>query len=192
MPSTTSTSAASSQTSKRVREMVYIAIFVVLITICSWLAIPTPAVEFTMQTFAIFMTAGLLGGRRTTWAVVVYLLLGAVGAPVFAHFTGGLGFLLGNTGGYLLGFFLTALLVWVMEHFFGDTTWVLVVSLVLGMVLLYAFGTAWFMVVYAREAGAIGLGTALAWCVLPFLPVDAAKLVLAMLLRKRLKGLVKL
>ena len=192
MSSTTPTATTASRTSIRVREMAYIAIFVVLITICSWLAIPTPAVEFTMQTFAVFMTAGLLGGRRATWAVIVYLLLGAVGVPVFAEFTGGLGIMLGTTGGYMLGFVLTTLLVWVLEHFLGEKTWVLVVSLVLGMVLCYTFGTAWFMVVYAREAGAIGLGTALAWCVFPFVPVDAAKLVLAMFLRKRLKGLIKL
>ena len=192
MSSTTSAASPASRTSGRVREMAYIAIFVVLIAVCSWISIPTPAVEFTMQTFAVFMAAGLLGGRRATWAVIVYLLLGAAGVPVFAHFTGGLGILLGTTGGYFVGFILTALLVWTAEHFLGNKTWVLVVSLALGMVLCYAFGTAWFMVVYARQAGAIGLGTALAWCVFPFVPVDAAKLVLAMFLRKRLKGLVKL
>lgn len=191
MPPTSSVTTPS-RTSNRVREMAYIAVFVVLIAICSWISVPTPAVEFTMQTFAVFLTAGLLGGRRATWAVVVYLLLGAVGVPVFAHFTGGLGILLGNTGGYFVGFLLTTLLVWATEHFLGNKTRVLVTSLALGMVLCYAFGTAWFMVVYARQAGAVGLGTALAWCVLPFLPFDAAKLILAMVLRKRLRGLVKL
>jgi biotin transport system substrate-specific component len=58
--------------------------------------------------------------------------------------------------------------------------------MVLGLAVCYAFGTAWFMLVYARESGAIGVGTALAWCVLPYLLPDALKLTLAALLTRRL------
>ena len=71
-------------------DIVYIGIFAVLIAICSWISIPT-TVPFTLQTFGVFMAVSILGGMRGTLAVLVYILLGAVGMPVFAGFTGGAG-----------------------------------------------------------------------------------------------------
>lgn len=76
--------------------MVYIAVFAVLIAICSWISIPT-TVPFTLQTFAIFLAVGVLGGKRGSLSVLIYILLGAVGIPVFAGFSGGFGTLLGST-----------------------------------------------------------------------------------------------
>ena len=81
----------------KTRELAYTGILAALIAVCSWISIPT-AVPFTLQTFAVFLTLGLLGGRLGTLAVTVYLLLGAVGLPVFAGFHGGLGAVLGATG----------------------------------------------------------------------------------------------
>ena len=95
------------ETKKRFKtiDLAYIAIGAVLITICSWISIPT-TVPFTMQTFAVFFVLSFLGGKRGTIAIIVYVLLGAVGVPVFSHFTSGIGILLGNTGGYMVGFIL--------------------------------------------------------------------------------------
>ena len=107
-PSTTRTAH-----SKRTLEMTFIAIFVVLIAICSWISIPT-AVPFTLQTFAISMTVLMLGGRRGTISILVFILLAAIGVPVLSGFSGGLGVLLGPTGGYILGFLLTALVYWLL------------------------------------------------------------------------------
>ena len=71
-------------------DMVYIAVFAVLMAICSWISIPT-VVPFTLQTFGVFLAIGVLGGKRGSLAVLVYILLGAIGVPVFAEFTGGIG-----------------------------------------------------------------------------------------------------
>ena len=92
------------QKKKRFRtvDLSYIALGAVLIAVCSWISIPT-TVPFTMQTFGVFFVLSILGGRRGTAAIVVYVLLGAVGVPVFSQFTSGIGVLLGNTGGYLIG-----------------------------------------------------------------------------------------
>lgn len=171
-------------------DMVYIGIFAVLIAICSWIAVPT-TVPFTLQTFAVFLAVGVLGGKRGTCAVIVYLLLGAVGIPVFAGFTGGIGFLIGNTGGYLMGFLCAALIMWGMEKMLGKKQWVLAVSMIVGLFVCYAFGTAWFMVMYARSSGAVGLVTVLGWCVFPFIIPDVMKIILALVLSKRLKKIVK-
>lgn len=175
----------------RIVDMAYIALFAVIIAVCAWISVPT-AVPFTLQTFGVFLAVGVLGGKRGTLAVLVYLLLGAVGVPVFAGFSGGIGCLLGSTGGYIVGFLLTALVMWLMERLLGDKMWVLALSMVLGLAVCYAFGTAWFMVVYARTTGAIGLLTALGWCVVPFILPDLIKIALALVICRRLAAAIKL
>lgn len=170
----------------RTYDMAYVAVFAVLIAICSWISIPT-AIPFTLQTFAVFLAVTVLGGRRGTMAVVVYVLLGAIGVPVFAEFTGGLGIILRNTGGYLIGFIFAALVMWLMEHLFGRKLWVQAVSMALGMVTYYTLGTIWFMQVYMRTTGDVGVMTVLGWCVIPFVIPDVVKSVLALTLGNRLR-----
>ncbi|HNW86503.1 MAG TPA: biotin transporter BioY [Candidatus Limiplasma sp.] len=159
-------------------DMVYIALFAVLIAICAWISIPS-TVPFTLQTFAVLCTMGLLGGRRSVLAVTVYLLLGMVGIPVFSGFRGGLGMLLGVTGGYLVGFLVAALCYWLITAWLGNRYWVRIVGMIAGLILCYVFGTAWFMIAYAGSTGPVGLSTALGWCVVPFLIPEAIKTALA-------------
>ena len=108
-----------------------------------------------------------------------------VGLPVFAGFKGGIGVLLGATGGYILGFLGSALTVWGMERLLGRRGWVLALSMVLGLVVCYAFGTAWFLAVYTRTSGPMSLSAALGLCVLPFVLPDAIKIALALLVGRR-------
>ena len=173
------------------RDMVYIALSAVLIAVCSWISIPS-VVPFTMQTFGVFLTVAVLGGKRGTLAVLVYLLLGVMGLPVFAGFSGGIGSLMGSTGGYIIGFLFLALIMWAMERLWGTGTGMLALSMVLGLLVCYAFGTAWFMLVYARTAGSIGLWTALLWCVFPYILPDLAKIALALVLRRRLAAAIRI
>ncbi len=155
-------------------DMAYIAVFAVLMAICSWISIPT-AIPFTLQTM------------RGTMSVIVFVLLGAVGVPVFSGFTGGPHIIMGNTGGYIIGFILAALLMWLMERLFGRKTWVLAVSMLLGMVTCYVFGTIWFMVVYMRTTGPVGVTAVLGWCVIPFIIPDLVKAALALFLGQALR-----
>lgn len=181
----------SAATKNKTLDMVYIAVCAVLIAVCSWISIPT-TVPFTLQTFGVFLTVGLLGGKRGSLSVLIYLLLGAVGVPVFAGFSGGIGVIAGSTGGYIIGFLFSALFMWAMEKIPGKKTWVLALSMVLGLVVCYAFGTAWFMVVYAGNGNPVGLWTALGWCVFPFIIPDIVKIVLALVLCKRLAKAIKI
>lgn len=178
-------------THMRVLDMTYIAIFTVVMAICSWISIPT-LVPFSLQTFGVFLAVAVLGGKRGTLSVVVYLLLAAIGVPVLAEFTGGLGIILGSTGGYIVGFLLSALIMWTMEILLGKKTWVLALSMVIGLVVLYLFGTVWFMYVYTRDTEAIGWWTALSWCVFPFVVPDLVKILLALSISKRLTKAIKL
>ena len=171
-------------------DLVYIALGAVLITICSWISIPT-VVPFTLQTFAVFFVLSALGGKRGTITILVYVLLGAIGVPVFAQFTAGLGILLGNTGGYIIGFIFMGLTYWLIVEFFGKKRWIKIISMLIGIVVLYSFGTAWFMVVYTQSNGAVSLATVLTWCVIPFIIPDLIKLGLALTLARRLSPVLK-
>ncbi len=177
-----STSAA---TRGKTADMAYIAIFASIIVVCSWISIPA-MVPFTLQTFGVFLAVGVLGGKRGTMAVLVYLLLGAVGIPVFAGFTGGIGCILGTTGGYIVGFLFSAMVMWAMECVFGKKTWVLALSMLFGLLVCYVCGTIWFMLVYAAGSGPIGVWTALMWCVFPYMIPDILKIALALRISKRI------
>lgn len=181
------------ETAKRKYETVdlaYMALGAVLIALCSWISIPA-VVPFTMQTFAVFLVLLILGGRRGTMTIVVYVLLGAVGLPVFSQFGAGIGVLLGSTGGYILGFIFMGLTYRLVtgaagRSRSGKVRWTEAAALVLGLLVLYAFGTAWYMFMYARTQGGAGLMSVLLLCVIPFVIPDLIKLALALALARRL------
>lgn len=167
-------------------DMVYIGIFTVLIAVCSWISIPA-AVPFTLQTFGVFMAVEVLGGKRGTMAVLVYILMGAVGLPVFAGFQGGIGVIFNTTGGYIVGFLCSALIMWAAESLFGKKPIVRILFMAAGLIACYALGTVWFMVVYGRTTGAVGLMTVLGWCVIPFIIPDLVKIGLAYAISGKLR-----
>ena len=170
----------------RAVDLAYTALFAVLMMVCAWITVPL-TVPFTLQTFGVFAALGTLGGRRGTYAVAAYLLLGLAGLPVFSGFQGGPGVLLGTTGGYILGFLASALLYWAVTARLGQQPVVMAAAMVLGLVVCYAFGTAWFLVAYARTGGP-HRAVARPWgmCVFPFVVPDLAKIALAMLLSRQL------
>ncbi len=171
-------------------DMAYIAIGAVLIAICSWISIPV-VVPFTLQTFAVFLLIMLLGGMKATISVAVYILVGAVGVPVFAGFGAGLGVLFGKTGGYIIGFLLMGPIFSLMTKLFGKKLLVQIIALVTGLLVCYAFGTAWFMYIYMRDTGDVGLMTVLSWCVFPYIIPDAVKMAVAILISKKFGGRIR-
>ncbi len=188
---TTMTTTTKHSDKLRTYDMVLIAMFAVLMAVCSWISIPMD-VPFTLQTFGLFLTVGVLGGKRGTFAVLIYILLGAIGVPVFAGFNSGIGVLLGTTGGYIVGFLLSGLAMWGLEKLIGRKTWALIVSMLCAMVIYFVFGTIWFMAVYTKSTGAIGLMAVLGWCVIPFIVPDLLKMALALVLTNKLRRIVKL
>ena len=186
----TTTSEKKSVKRNAAADIVCIGLSAAIIAVCSQISIPA-TVPFTLQTFAIFTIAGLFGAKRGTLSVLVYILLGAVGAPVFAGFTGGISTLLGNTGGYIIGFVFTALIVGIASDKFNRKAVPMIISMLIGLIVCYAFGTAWFMFVYARNTGAVGLGTVLGWCVIPFIIPDLVKIACAFIICNRTGKYVK-
>lgn len=171
-------------------DLTHISFFVALIAICSWIYIPF-AVPFTLQTFAVFAAMGILGGKRGTLAVIVYLILGAIGVPVFSGFGAGMGYMLGPTGGYLIGFVLIGLSYLLITKIFGKKTYVMVTAMVIGLILCYTFGTIWFIFLYERASGPVSLITVLGWCVIPFIIPDLIKIALALVVTKGVGRYIK-
>ncbi|MBD5129956.1 MAG: biotin transporter BioY [Ruminococcaceae bacterium] len=167
-----------------IRSMVFMAIFAALICVAAPFQIPLPGlVPISLGTFAIYLTGAMLGGKRGTVSVCVYILLGAVGLPVFTGFMGGFAKLLGPTGGYIIGYIPLVLLTGIFSDMPSKKHWTMPVGMVLGTVALYAFGTAWFMIMNGSP-----LETALMNCVVPFLIGDTIKIVLSTMIALPLKS----
>ncbi len=173
---------------EKVKKIVYVALFTALITVCAMITIPG-TVPFTLQTFAVFMALYCLGGMLGTCSIVLYILLGIVGLPIFAGFKGGLGVIVSSTGGYIIGFIVVGLVYWLFEslrlkHFS-------IISSVIGLMLLYLLGTIWFVWI-ANNHKNTGFATALLLCVVPFIMPDLLKLGLAYLLAGKVKKFIKI
>ena len=168
--------------------MAYIAMSTALLSVCAWISVPS-AVPFTMQTFAVFLAAGVLGSRRALAAVSLYVLLGAIGLPVFAGMQGGLGVLVGATGGYISGF-LPAAFIAGLRHSGKRDGMVDIILMFLGLLVCYTFGTLWYALGYL--GGMEGIGAALTACVLPYVIPDLLKILLAAAVARRLRAAVRL
>lgn len=174
--------------------MALCGLFAALTAVCTYISIPlgfTP-VPVNLATLAVFLAGGLLGRKYGTIALAVYALLGAVGVPVFSGFRGGLGVLVGPTGGYIIGYIAAAFLVGLLtEMLLTDKRSrvaelaICAVSMIAGLAACYLLGTIWFMI--STHTGA---AAALVSCVIPFLPGDALKIAAASLLVQRLRHLL--
>ena len=158
------------------KYMTRAALFSALIAICAWISVPVSDIGFTMQTFGVFLTLGVLGGIWGSVSILIYLLLGAAGLPVFTGFRGGFGVLLGVTGGYLWGFLFSGLSYWALERF-GKLP-----AMIAGMAVCYLCGSLWF---YFYAGG--GMGLILLRCVISYLIPDGIKIALAWTLSRRLR-----
>lgn len=165
------------------------ALCTTLMVICSWISIPL-LIPFTLQTFAVCLISSLFGYATAVMSLVLYMLLGIFGLPVFSGFRAGVSVLAGPTGGYIIGFFATALCAGYFPERYGRTGAVLILSMSAGVILCYAFGTAWFVWVYMRSAAPVSFASALSMCVVPYIPADAAKIVLSSMLVRRIYPLI--
>ena len=166
-----------------VRNMAFIAVMAALICVAAPWSVPMPGlVPVSLATFAVYLAGSLLGWKKGTIAVLIYVLLGAVGLPVFSGGAGGFAKLFGVTGGYIVGYLPYAVLAGLPPLGGKDTFWGRCLMLALGTLVCYALGTAWFMAQSGNP-----LGASLSMCVLPFLPGDAAKIALAAFLAPRLR-----
>lgn len=172
------------------KELCRIALFTALTAVCAQIVVPA-AVPFTLQLFAVLLAAGLLGAWQAGASVLIYILLGAVGLPVFSGFRSGISHLLGATGGYITGFLFTAIISGLLIKKFKNSFWGTVLSMLIGTVVCYALGTAQYMLVYMNSGDEKTFLYTLSVCVVPFIIPDIVKIFLAAVCAGRLKKIIK-
>ena len=169
------------------KDVALVGLFAALIVICAWISVPLGPVPVTLQTFAVFLAAALLGGKRGTLAVGVYILLGVVGLPVFSGFKG----LNPLTFGYVLGFLPLGMLTAAAEKLFPKKKLALPLGMATGLLACYLIGTVWFYYVMHFRGTEYGFGKILSLCVVPFILPDLVKMGLAWFLAQKLGKYVK-
>ena len=169
------------------RDVALVGLFAALTVICSWISIPAGPVPVTLQTFAVFLAAALLGSRRGTLSVAVYILLGIVGLPVFSGFKT----LNPLTFGYVLGFLPLGMLTAMADRLFKGKKLALPLGMGTGLLVCYLIGTVWFYYVMHFRGTEYGFGRILSLCVVPFIIPDLIKLGLACFLSRRLGKYIK-
>lgn len=166
----------------QVKTLVLCALFAALVAVCAQISIPLGPVPITLSLLPVLLCAALMKKQHAAMAMAVYMLMGVVGLPVFSGLTGGPGKLFGPTGGYIIGYIPCAFLVSLVLEKWGRAYWKQCLAMVLGVAVCYVFGTVWFMLM--RH---MGLWESLTLCVIPFLPGDAVKILLAAFLAVRLE-----
>jgi biotin transport system substrate-specific component len=163
------------------RDICLMGIFTALMAVTAQISIPMPlGVPMTMQTFAILLAGVMLGAKRGFFATLAYVMLGAAGVPVFANFTGGMGIILGPTGGFIISFPIMALLAgWGADKGRNE----MIAGLTAGSIVNYAAGMIYFMLCTGKD-----LNVAFAACVLPFIPTAAMKAVAAGAVGLKIRG----
>lgn len=188
-------------------QMVRTALFSGILCVLAPVALPVPGspVPLSLATFAVYLTGMVLGAKQGALSVLVYLFLGTVGLPVFSGFSGGIGILLGPTGGYLFGYIPCVLMIGLRKNKKRNDKKLNVnltntkpghmkqtacdmLAMLSGTVLCYAFGTLWFMVVMD---GSYTFMQALIVCVVPYFAFDAVKIVAAAALSLPLRRILR-
>lgn len=170
----------------KTKDLTICAFSAAIIALCAWISIPM-GIPFTLQTFAIFFICGAFGAKRGSIAMLIYLLLGSIGFPVFSNFRGGLSVLFGTTGGYIFGFLAGTLILWGLQHWWKANTIRYFISCCIALFVCYLCGTLWFLFLSMQSAQPLTISAILMMCVLPFILPDLFKIWIAILLLYRLK-----
>lgn len=172
-------------------KLIICALFTALTAVGAYLSLPLPftPVPVTLATLAAMLSGALLGSKYGSISQLVYIFIGAIGVPVFHNFTAGLGIITGPTGGYLIGYVVIAFCAGLYsktsrpESSNLSSTLKLILFLTVGNILCYAAGTLWFVI--STDSSVVA---ALLSCIVPFIPGDILKILVAAFLTKRLQA----
>lgn len=170
-----------------IKKSLTIALMAAVISVLSpiSMSIPISPVPISLSTFVIYLTANILGGINAAFSTIIYVLLGIVGVPVFTGFTGGVAKVLGPTGGYIISYVFLAIISGCIIEKNQNNIIMCFVGMILGTIVLYIVGTLWL----AHVAG-MTFDKALLAGVIPFIPGDIIKMILAYILGRNIKRIL--
>lgn len=172
------------RTSSNIQKLCMTGLFSAVIVIMAQIAIPMPlGVPMTMQTFAVTLAGIILGPKYGALSTLIYMLLGTLGLPVFANFTGGWQSLVGPTGGFILTFPLMAYIIGLGYEWRNKWKYFSIVGLIIGTTVNFLGGVLMFCVL-TKSSFLVGFAT----CVLPFIPTSILKAILASVAGVQIKG----
>lgn len=164
-----------------IKDMAVIALITAVTCILAPLAIPIGPVPISLTNLVIYFGLYILGTKKGLISYVIYLLIGLIGLPVFSGFTGGAAKLFGPTGGYLIGFIPMAIIAGIFIHKFKYNIAFSMIGMILGTIVCYILGTAWLAI-----STGMGAKAALMAGVIPFIPGDLIKMVLAAIIAPKI------
>lgn len=169
-----------------VRNTATVALLAAIICLLAPLSLPAGVIPVSLASFAIYITASCVKTKYSVGAVIVYILLGAFGLPVFSAFTGGFHRIAGITGGYIIGYIPCALIIGLLVGKYENQKFIYPMGMIAGTAICYLTGTVWYILQTKAD-----ITTALLTCVIPFLLGDVLKITAASIisipLRRRLK-----
>lgn len=166
------------------RYVCTVAVFTALMCAIAPISIPMVPVSITLATLMVYLVSALFPANISVVVVLLYILLGSLGLPVFSNFSSGFAVLLGPTGGFIFGYILAALAESLLISFFKNRKWMFPVAMVVATIIIYSFGSAWFMV-YMN--GKYSFAKTMMACVVPFLLGDSLKIVVSSIVGIRLR-----
>lgn len=167
---------AEKQKRNRVKDMAVIAANAAIISVSAWISIPF-AVNFTLQTLAVFTVCSVFDFRRSILSVFIYILIGLCGIPVFSGFAAGPSAIFGPTGGYLIAFLFVPVIMRIFAIRNRKTVFSRILIMLAALIAVYVFGSLWFYFVYA--SGTVGFSGIILSCVIPFIIPDVIKIFIA-------------
>ncbi|MDY3899015.1 MAG: biotin transporter BioY [Bacilli bacterium] len=162
---------------KKIKDIAIISVAAAMICVLSPISIPIGDVPISLATFIIYLIVAILGPKKGTISVLVYILVGIIGVPVFSNYRAGISVIVGVTGGYIVGYIPLALLTGIFTYKFKNKIWMYPIGMILGTIVCYFIGTVWYMFNTNNN-----LISSLLVCVVPFLLFDLIKIVLSSVL----------
>ena len=174
---------STSKTSIPVKHMVFTALFTAVLCVVAPFSITVGPIPLSFATLVIYLAAGTINWKYATVSILLYVILGAIGLPVFSNFGSGFHKVVGPTGGFIVGYIPLAPAIGLVIAIFNYKRWAYILGMVIGTVILYTCGVAWFIF-----QASVSLITALMACVVPFLIGDSIKIIVASILAPQLRA----
>lgn len=181
--------------SLNIKDMVVCAVFTAFCCVCSMITLPVGVIPITFAVFAVMLTAMVLDTKNALISVVLFIVLGCIGIPVFSGMQGGIGVLAGPSGGYIYSYILMVPIISMASKCLNKSVssgMFTFLGCIVAIAVNYIVATAHFLIVMNAVNGKdYSLWSALCTCAFSFIPFDILKSIVAIIVAQRIRPLLK-